>query len=1810
MASNWRISPDERVRYEAYFQQCGPVQGYLTGEQAREFFVKSNLPGDILRKIWDLADVTSDGRLDKREFAIACCLISSQVQKTAPLPPTLPSSLLSDLGAVPNGVPPASFNPANQPVIPDQLPGHVVKAADPNNIPIVPLTPIIRSKYIQQFHSIVDVTKTNGFMTGLQAKTILQQTGLSNVLLHQIWNLADHDKDGRLTPDEFVVAMHCCDIVRTGQTLPSRLPDEWLPTNQMQRERIDSSSSAKSNGNPSYAILNQQLKETFNVAKPAENVSATPAAEPTEAERKLAAVTYEEKRIKNYEDGNRELERRRQALRELEEREQKEREERERKRELELQKHKEEQERKKQVEIERQLEKQRQIEQQKEEERKKLMEQREAARKEMERKSRLEWERQRMQELSAQKSRLLEQINDLKSRETGHGLELESMDDTMQTCQTKINQTEINIHTIDESIAEIQRNISTEKNLYENIEQQKKDLTTQLNSILAERESLDSSVNQLIQSKEFSMGNREADQIQYLQTQIENMNQENIQVDEQIITMTDQSKEYQTQMEELRLQFNQLEQEAKDKKPPSKVTTPTSPPAEFANFDQFNATQPSDEINNQPSHLYPSLPVEPTTTSPPPSLPPTVDVDPFQTVDPFASQPDIDSTTANNDWFQPSTDITNSTTVDPFLPKPEPTDITNSAAVDPFLPKPEPTENIPVVVAAAASPRMKKAAPKANPNLKDVQKQTSVTVAADPWGASATTNDNGGNWAQFDATNKASSPFGTNDEWPQTTNISNENSTMETIHYRVLYDYASERPDEMAISANDIILVDPTKQQDDHWLFGQIGNDRQGFFPAAYAERITSTPATNTVDTVSQLSAGSWVITLAEYQGKTVDKHLSFQKDELILVREQKDAIWYSGQLQDKIGWFPRNYVRPATEAEIETKKNSTEITPTNEKTLNSPTSNKNEVSNDIDNADIYEAVYAYEATDASDLSFDIGDRIIVLERDGDWWTGQIGDRKGAFPSNYVQKVENIQEETAIALKPFEATEEDRLSFEQGQMIYIIKKDDNGWYQGEIRLPDQPVRVGWFPAECVQVPEATATELPVLSPQQDTTGIQQYIAIFPYEAQQDDELSFPADAVLEILDPENTSGWFKARLGEQTGLIPSTYIQPIGVHSQSAPTPCYLSPNIIPCTPTLANSSRQLYCDDTTISSMNDSSTLITDTSSSHQTVTNSSRIAAIRELIETERRYVNDLCTVANEFIKPLSNGRILSDYEIEQLFSNWFSLIACNSVFLSTLQDLVQFREHVLILDESESMRTPRSASMSNIAMIANAPMQFFVEIQHLSLDRQGSHSQSMQRLKSRTDLYRRHRAPSNNNLTSKRSRTIERLDDNIVPQATHSTSYMTINESTRIGDVLCSYLPYMADAYFQYCNRHSQANKYLQSKMTLNKEFSTYLKIFQYKTGGLSLNGFLTKPIQRVTRYPLLIEKILKHTPINHPDYKFIQKAFDCARQLNERIDTQICEQENSLRLNWLQQHFIFHTDEDSSADGYIFDELVKFNSRTKYHTQRQLLLHGFIVKMPSGRELLVFLFNDFLLFATMKSSSSHWQSQLFERKSNLQLKLYRTPIFLTDIIIVNESLTDQLTFSIATKIFEKPIILKTQQNNIRTLWVRTINNAVEELKTIEKSIISNKALFSITREDGDYNPKSAIARLILVVQEAHDVVPSIPTLERARTLKSYCEITIGSLSSRTPSAKGTANPKWNVPMQFFIYDLVEDIIHINLFDNKYFSPDENIGFTSMHLIDILPCSLDTFLAQPPAAFTQTIYLNNGSSLTLKCLIQFLV
>ncbi|CAF1162381.1 unnamed protein product [Didymodactylos carnosus] len=271
------------------------------------------------------------------------------------------------------------------------------------------------------------------------------------------------------------------------------------------------------------------------------------------------------------------------------------------------------------------------------------------------------------------------------------------------------------------------------------------------------------------------------------------------------------------------------------------------------------------------------------------------------------------------------------------------------------------------------------------------------------------------------------------------------------------------------------------------------------------------------------------------------------------------------------------------------------------------------------------------------------------------------------------------------------------------------------------------------------------------------------------------------------------------------------------------------------------------------------------------------------------------------------------------------------------------------------------------------------------HRSFTPEISPSSPNRRLKHRSTIH--HRPSSSHALTAKpQIEFMNNANSNRSSTPVLSTESMTINESTKIDEILCFHLPTMANDYFQYCNSHSQANKSLQNKIDSNEQFRSYLKIFQDTTGGLSLNGYLTKPIQRVTRYPLLIEKILKHTPNNHPDYLPIKQALESARQLTEKINKQISEQESSSRLDWLQQHLAFGNDENSS-DGYLLDGLLKFNSVNRYQIQRQLLLHGVIMKVPGGKELLAFLFNNFLLFTIFKSSSSNWQTQIFEQKSNL-------------------------------------------------------------------------------------------------------------------------------------------------------------------------------------------------------------------------------
>jgi len=70
---------------------------------------------------------------------------------------------------------------------------------------------------------------TTGFLPGAQARPALMASGLSQAVLKKIWSLADHDKDGKLTVNEYAVAKFLIESAHRGDSLPDILPPGLVP---------------------------------------------------------------------------------------------------------------------------------------------------------------------------------------------------------------------------------------------------------------------------------------------------------------------------------------------------------------------------------------------------------------------------------------------------------------------------------------------------------------------------------------------------------------------------------------------------------------------------------------------------------------------------------------------------------------------------------------------------------------------------------------------------------------------------------------------------------------------------------------------------------------------------------------------------------------------------------------------------------------------------------------------------------------------------------------------------------------------------------------------------------------------------------------------------------------------------------------------------------------------------------------------------------------------------------------------------------------------------------------------------------------------------------------------------------------------------------------------------------------------------------------------------------------------------------------------------------------------------------------------
>merc|ERR1712013_843382 len=114
-------------------------------------------------------------------------------------------------------------------------------------------------------------------------------------------------------------------------------------------------------------------------------------------------------------------------------------------------------------------------------------------------------------------------------------------------------------------------------------------------------------------------------------------------------------------------------------------------------------------------------------------------------------------------------------------------------------------------------------------------------------------------------------------------------------------------------------------------------------------------------------------------------------------------------------------------------------------------------------------------------------------------------------------------------------------------------------------------------------------------------------------------------------------------------------------------------------------------------------------------------------------------------------------------------------------------------------------------------------------------------------------------------------------------------TVQSQSMIGDILCENFPAMT-AYIRFCSSQLSAAALLQKLVETRHEFDLLLRQCQahQRVQGMPLSFYLLKPVKRVTEYPLLVEKLVKSTPPEHPDYTCLMEALQRARTLCEQVN----------------------------------------------------------------------------------------------------------------------------------------------------------------------------------------------------------------------------------------------------------------------------------------------------------------------------------
>uniref|UniRef100_A0A8C7I8G0 Epidermal growth factor receptor pathway substrate 15 n=1 Tax=Oncorhynchus kisutch TaxID=8019 RepID=A0A8C7I8G0_ONCKI len=219
--SPWVVKTEEKLKFDAIFESLSPVGGMLSGEKVKPVLLNSKLPVDVLGRVWELSDLDRDGMLDRDEFAVVMYLVYRALEGE-PIPMSLPATL----------VPPSKRKKLPVSVPPYESEAERLTPISNNPVPSVSfqwaVSPPDKAKYDEVFAK-TDLDM-DGLVSGPEVRDIFLKTGLPSATLARIWELCDIGDIGKLTREQFALALHLINQKLTmGVDPPQNLCPEMIP---------------------------------------------------------------------------------------------------------------------------------------------------------------------------------------------------------------------------------------------------------------------------------------------------------------------------------------------------------------------------------------------------------------------------------------------------------------------------------------------------------------------------------------------------------------------------------------------------------------------------------------------------------------------------------------------------------------------------------------------------------------------------------------------------------------------------------------------------------------------------------------------------------------------------------------------------------------------------------------------------------------------------------------------------------------------------------------------------------------------------------------------------------------------------------------------------------------------------------------------------------------------------------------------------------------------------------------------------------------------------------------------------------------------------------------------------------------------------------------------------------------------------------------------------------------------------------------------------------------------------------------------